>query len=106
MELLKHLEKHKSRTVSGGIKTATQFIGTGRTVVAMHDQMGDRPTEKRSGHNVASIMGVLFYPSVTDQSCSAVAEGLDPPYRVILRDGRCDSECFGGMGPTETIDCC
>jgi hypothetical protein len=42
-------------------------------------------------------MGVLFYPSVTDQSCSAVAEDLDPPNWVIFCDSRRDSECLGGM---------
>ena len=63
----------------------------------MHDRTGDRPAEKRSGDDVASIMVVLFYPSVTNQSCSGVAESLDPPNRVIFCDGRRDSECLGGM---------
>jgi hypothetical protein len=42
-------------------------------------------------------MGVLLYPSLTNQSCSAVAESLDPPNRVVFCDGRRDSECLGGM---------
>ena len=42
-------------------------------------------------------MVVLFYPSVTNQSCSAVAESLDPPNRAVFCDGRRDGECLGGM---------
>jgi hypothetical protein len=85
-------------TASFGAETPIQFFGIGRaTIVAMHDCMGDRPPEKRSGHDVARVMGVLFYPSVTHQPSPAVAESLDPPNWVVFCDGRRDGECLGGM---------
>jgi hypothetical protein len=79
------------------LKNTRRLLGLGGPLWRCTTARATAQPKKRSGDEVASIMGVLFYPSVTDQSYSVVAEDLDPPKRVVFCDGRRDSKCFGGM---------